>query len=91
MRGDRRVLRVGIEDLGEPITLGPFEADHKVQWDIRTGARKPAVSVELAAYNGLVAEYRRSGQRELPIRITGPLTKTRRRWKIQVREFEVRR
>jgi galactose oxidase len=72
-----------------PVKLMPFDESRKVQSDIRTGARKPAVTAELEAYGKLSAEYERMGDRESSVRVTGPVTKAETGWALYVRNFEI--
>jgi galactose oxidase len=72
-----------------PVKLMPFDESRNIQWDIRTGARKPAVTAELEAYEKLSAEHERMGDRERPVRVTGPVTKAETGWALYVRDFDI--
>ena len=77
------VLRVpGLE---QPITLGPLQ--HKLQWDSKEKAPLKAEPDERQAHKQLAAKVKDAKAEGLKVQVTGPLTKSKQGYVLEVREF----
>jgi hypothetical protein len=70
------------------LTLKPLVPGVKVQWDPDTRETRPVTDDELAAYPQVEARYRDRTGEAVPMRVTGPLTRTDTEWILYVRVVE---
>ena len=82
-------LQLSNPGFAQRVTLAPFEQQHKIQWNIHTGANRPAIASELAAYSRLLAELERLGGNDRPARITGPLRTIPGECTLYVSDYEI--
>ena len=83
---DGEVLLEGNNDR-PPVLLKPLQANARIQWDHKSGVRKPFEGDEQLAYAHLSTKKKNAGA-TFGVKVTGPLNKTAAGFVLQVRQFK---